>query len=681
MREEELYKINELPEELQRKYGYMTKSHADWGYVEKMIRLGFRSVEDIRSDDRMLIPHIPGYMKEYAIKYFNCGQEERLIWFRDTSSFNTRDKGLVMTDIGYHYVPGDGKVYSCTWKDIVNVYYRDSYMHFKAYDGNVRSMPIGLFIKNSYHYDSMGNEIAFALNHIAQNIGGHTENEAEDCIKYYEKCYDEERYDEAIKVALDIIHKGYGVPSFWYAEIEGIYMELDDLDKAFEYCNKGLDACEEENLKNSDEIKVLLWNDRSFVYYQKGDMLSARKDFLSLMKYATDQKNADDILIKEEAYKDFLETEKYYVDGFLNLPYSQRKVIMPVREYVDLHQDRVSVIRMDNMPAINFPMGHPIANQLYVGHPLIPSRYIPFENYQLELVEDKVREFCMLAQSLGATEISIECLNSSASNESGRNKQDISGEAGNKMLKGKGEYHQDNSRNMIDELSHKICIRQTFTPCNKPLIPENMVWYEDEPSWQRLASQRMNGGLLSHEERIETRKSQMVDGRELTELKAEVNSLYVDMKMSISEEEEAKFTQQENAVLAIKVKFAPISKLTGSENTLSNTSSGISMSSSEEEYLAELKDILFDGEISPRERRLLEKIRTQLGISESRAEELEASLLSPKLTPEEEEYLNEFRDIIAGGEISPRDQRFLEKLKIANNISEERAKELENMAR
>ncbi|MBR6111052.1 MAG: hypothetical protein U0K71_08415 [Paludibacteraceae bacterium] len=54
---------------------------------------------------------------------------------------------------------------------------------------------------------------------------------------------------------------------------------------------------------------------------------------------------------------------------------------------------------------------------------------------------------------------------------------------------------------------HNICIRQTFTPSNKPFVPENMVWYDDEPSWQRLVSQRLSGGLTSHEERIETKKA------------------------------------------------------------------------------------------------------------------------------------------------------------------------------
>lgn len=109
-------------------------------------------------------------------------------------------------------------------------------------------------------------------------------------------------------------------------------------------------------------------------------------------------------------------------------------------------------------------------------------------------------------------------------------------------------------------------------------------------------------------------------------------------------------------------------------------SKGAVANNAEQEYVDELKEILADGEISPRERRLLEKIRVQLGISTERAQQLEQSVAAPALSEEEQEYLNEYKEIIADGEISARDQRFLDKLKKANGISEERAKEIEQMA-
>ena len=105
-----------------------------------------------------------------------------------------------------------------------------------------------------------------------------------------------------------------------------------------------------------------------------------------------------------------------------------------------------------------------------------------------------------------------------------------------------------------------------------------------------------------------------------------------------------------------------------------------SFTSKEQEYLDEYKEIIVEGDISARERRLLDKIRIQLGISETRAAQLEESVKPFSLTPEEQEYLDEYKEIIAEGNISDRDQRYLDKLKKANGISDQRAKEIENLA-
>lgn len=100
----------------------------------------------------------------------------------------------------------------------------------------------------------------------------------------------------------------------------------------------------------------------------------------------------------------------------------------------------------------------------------------------------------------------------------------------------------------------------------------------------------------------------------------------------------------------------------------------------ETEYLEELKVCFENGEISKGERRLLEKLRIKLDISEERAAELEASLRKPQLTEAEQEYLDEYRECFAeSGNISAGERRLLNKLRITLEISESRAKELEKI--
>jgi hypothetical protein len=190
----------------------------------------------------------------------------------------------------------------------------------------------------------------------------------------------------------------------------------------------------------------------------------------------------------------------------------------------------------------------------------------------------------------------------------------------------------------------------------------------------------MNGGLTQHEERIETRKSQMVDNHELQEVKAELQHLFAEANLNWNSSLDERFSQQENAVLSIKVRFAPIESL-GQESNVSTNQSSITnvFSVNEQEYFENLKEFLEDdAEITPRERKMLDRIRQSLGISEDRATELEASL-KPQLTEDEQEYLDMYQEYAEKGEISEKERRRLDKFATALGISEKRIKEIENL--
>ena len=74
----------------------------------------------------------------------------------------------------------------------------------------------------------------------------------------------------------------------------------------------------------------------------------------------------------------------------------------------------------------------------------------------------------------------------------------------------------------------------------------------------------------------------------------------------------------------------------------------------------------------------MNRLRERLGITEERAEELEVFLLNPQLTEEEQEYLDEYKICKEEGEISSREKRLLDKLRVKLRISEDRARELES---
>ena len=128
----------------------------------------------------------------------------------------------------------------------------------------------------------------------------------------------------------------------------------------------------------------------------------------------------------------------------------------------------------------------------------------------------------------------------------------------------------------------------------------------------------MQGSLREHEERMETKKSQMIDNTELKMVSAEFESLMVDTNINYRQELKEKFEGHENAVLAIRIKFADIKSL-GNDSCPSTT-----ITQSEKEYLEEVKQCLDEGgDIPSSERRLLERFREKPGISPERAKEIE----------------------------------------------------------
>ena len=217
----------------------------------------------------------------------------------------------------------------------------------------------------------------------------------------------------------------------------------------------------------------------------------------------------------------------------------------------------------------------------------------------------------------------------------------------------------------------------------------------------------MQGNMNDHEERIETRKSQVIENSELKQISLEVKNLIVRANGNWEQSMDEKFEAHENAVLSIKVKFAPLEslqekksfneevnkvkdslkgvfnaakdKIKGAEQRI--LSIGKALDYDEKEYLEEIKACLEeDSEISSRERRLLNRIREKLGISEERAAELEASLMKPQLTEEEQEYLEEYNACLEeDGEITPKARRMLDRFRNRLGLSEERTTEIEKL--
>ena len=229
---------------------------------------------------------------------------------------------------------------------------------------------------------------------------------------------------------------------------------------------------------------------------------------------------------------------------------------------------------------------------------------------------------------------------------------------------------------------------QRYSPIKKPFCPEGMVWYDSDPTWQTLVKQRLNGNILSYVEHVSSTETTTVSSNQLMSLKGSFEYLFAKASGSYDAKTDKTFSKTEEIEWEIDMKFKPLQDFDNAYVTNSQATDSIDQSLnselSEDElaYKEEVEFCLEDAsEIDALSRKFLERKRQKLGLSETRAQEIEdmvkASLVS--FTDEEKEYMEALDDVIEDGVIPNNVRRLLERERKSLGISEERAKELEEI--
>lgn len=187
--------------------------------------------------------------------------------------------------------------------------------------------------------------------------------------------------------------------------------------------------------------------------------------------------------------------------------YKERKFIMPIKDanLAGCVSKDIFVFRQSNIPScIKFPTGHPVANQLYIGHPFNPSLYVPYEESEELFFLDKVHELRYLLECLGAEEITITSIKGKEVSEfrDEANRYAVDGEI--KKFSGGVEVNTQ-YKNQNDSSSHSHrSMTVKLDPMQKPFLPEGLIWYNEMPQWQRLVQSRLHGNLLEYNEFVST---------------------------------------------------------------------------------------------------------------------------------------------------------------------------------
>ena len=396
-------------------------------------------------------------------------------------------------------------------------------------------------------------------------------------------------------------------------------------------------------------------------------------------------------LLSDEDKEFLLEGAK---DGLFSgrVDYHERQFIYVAKNVDALagcYDDNIQwLFTIDGLPKeLQFPVGHPQPNSLYYAHPAKPGVYLPIEGADEELFYDKVRDFQRLAQCLGATEISFRSVKGHSLSENIATGLDIEVGGDYKGIGGSMGYGNKRGNGKSQSSRGEKEMLQRYNPTKAPYIPNDIGWMAVDPEWQSLVKQRLEGNMLNYSIRISSRKTMAVSDSRMDDVKLAFKSFIANARVNYSQQMERSFEREEETEWEISVTFKPLEELNNMGQQVLNVEVVESTmeqpnlpqyTANEKEYIDSLRDFLEDdAEITPRERKMLDKIRVKLGISEERAQELEASLAKPQLTEDEQEYLDMYREYAEKGEVTEKERRRLDKFANALGLSKERVKEIE----
>ena len=639
------------------------------------------NVSGLNSTDSMIRPNIAG--PNLFRSNFNVGINEELLYCRDTSFWDNRDQGTVVTDKGIRVIPDNDKpseIIEIWWEDIVDVTYKDEVFYF--WYSETKEEDTASYIHESYFFkDNISPYNSQQLVGLFRKIVNAAVPQKQPGLIVLEKmdALEENNIQQAYDFGISELgkHEGWDGVIKWKLGYFSYY-GLKDFDKAWKWL---IEALKSDDITEFHRSHANYWC--SNIVYENDPNNPLVREFLFDTAIGDKETQFDDeTLLWEKARAEIrgLEEEYFKEENIKSREYKERKLIFPVNNLFELSsisQSQVMPVELNSLFAnknIRFPLTHPQANQLYVAHPYNPNVYLLYDNYEIEILQDKLRELSEIAQSLGATEIDVKVVSSYGSATENRSSLSQSGKIEHWTRTSLGVSQDTNFSNGEEvNFEHMFNRHQTFAPTSTISEPKDTIWLQGEPSWQRLIKQRLEGGLTSHREVIETKSSRVITGSAVNQLKGEIQSIFADLNLNWNKNEESRYSEHNNLVLSVDIKFSTIPTVT---QTLPSSMSN-SMTPEELEYKEEYEACLADGVIAASERRLLDRLASKLGLSPEQVKRIEEGVDNP-LTEEEKEYLEEFRACLADDpELSPSTRRLLNKMARSLGLSEEQVNKLE----
>lgn len=677
------------------------------------------TIKDMGMNGVYVDPDIPQKKLKNAKRTHEIEDSEIIFILRDLTFFGSATESMLVSDEGLSFVLDDNKPpIKVTWGAIQDVVYKNDEKFYFYFDTNKSHF---FKVEKESFFNPSIDQISIIVSKILE-IASNFDCDDYSLYKSLVELYEGEAFDEFLEL-FDSSNEKMNEKNKFYKDlifIRGhIHYRKGDLEKAisdfevakssipvgsveFPYSffaelmiSKALQKTDpykslellfglqakpsKDNLIDLLNIKVKDLFDPFFPYRFLGKTLM---DFISLNK---EEKIAEDIKVYiggeiENSYNE-------YRNQFLNIPADKRRFVFVGDSNIQFASKFLHLNRK-NLPNIKFlPLGYAQDGHLYTIHPYKGNIYLPVNDLDVLLEQDRNDEFFYFLQCLGATEIRIETVNS----QNNFVQEDRKINVDSKISSGTGQslnnkVKKENSSKSISGLHRKYNKFQKFKPAKFPFLPKDLVWFEHEPSWQRLYAQRMNGGILEHQESLKSTKNEFFKQSELIDVVNEVDAVYkTKFKVNFNKNSTQLNSSLDSKEFVVHVLFAPLDDLKIymnediSNQNQENNLNDAQFNDSELELLELFEEAFTDSSLSQSELNLLERFWTRKGISSKRAMDLLEIVKQRHLfTDSEMEYLDEYKFALSNdGKISEDERSLLKRMIAKLGISPERAKELE----
>lgn len=443
----------------------------------------------------------------------------------------------------------------------------------------------------------------------------------EPVLKYIKEVYEAENYETAIKLTDNVLNPSDNIEfgeetiriAFWYKAKSLFQFALqmhnedyswrDDInERAMEtlsaaynqftlygneygldddvlYQQMLIDAIREYLIYARNEAIVLLGSDnmdyKSMAQRIYDDMTKRVINVFSKYQNRNWYYELDEEMRNDKDWVEFAEQDAEDSKFTNNQSYERRKYIFIGRDrnqiagtYQLSDKERLVnwIFTLDQLPPdIEFPLGRPQPG-LYMAHPVKTEQYFPMKNAEETLFMEKVREFCWLAQCLGAREVSFHSIKGMSVSEGYGTSMNVEANVGVKGVNVGGgygnSYRYDESRGNRQQVERV----QHFDPKKKAYCPDDLVWLDSDPAWKDLIKQRLNGNMLDYTYKISSSETCQMSTNEKDEVKANFEYMMVKVNGSYNSEKDTTFSSSKETEWSIHVEFAPLNELT-EENT------------------------------------------------------------------------------------------------------------------